>query len=539
MSKPVGIANARADNLQDVLQRVVEVVNGLQGTRQSGERALRVQDLLDAGVLTTEPQGGLVYAPPTAGSGGFGTVTSVNLGASTGLTPSGGPVTGTGTLTYTLSANLLGWNGLATSAKQDALGYVPVNRAGDTMTGLLHLTRAGAETETVRVSNTTDSKRLHLAAGTAGAQVRSENSDLLLNAADSGAVVRLNTQGTTRVSVSNAKVESSVELEISKNVPAISSSASNDGHLELLTGDNSSPRIGFHKVGVEALALYYSGGNSLRVINNSGVDSLLWNSNNDGGGSGLDADLLHGVPGNYFVQGTGPNRTTNVENLNTAMPSGFFESTPSGSNGPAGATWHWYLNLRHSTTGNHYAGQIANPIGSDDFWTRHINNGTPGTWRRLAKANVDETFRDITATRGDGTGVIYLGGGTRYLYYDGTKYDLPGAPLTVGGSVSDPLGNVRDIPVVTRNSTTAFVSTDRGQGIAKDNTTAYTWTVNTGVFSAGMTILVVNDGSAGDVTIAQGSGMTLISGTTTGNFTLTPGQSRTLWALSATRVRVL
>jgi hypothetical protein len=41
---------------------------------------------------------------------GAGAVASVDLGASTGLTPSGGPVTGTGTLTYTLSANLQAWH---------------------------------------------------------------------------------------------------------------------------------------------------------------------------------------------------------------------------------------------------------------------------------------------------------------------------------------------------------------------------------------------------------------------------------------------
>lgn len=51
---------------------------------------------------------------------GTGTVTSVNLADSTGLTASGGPITGAGALTYTLSANLQAWHGLATSAKQNA-----------------------------------------------------------------------------------------------------------------------------------------------------------------------------------------------------------------------------------------------------------------------------------------------------------------------------------------------------------------------------------------------------------------------------------
>lgn len=67
----------------------------------------------------------------------YGTVTSVNLANSTGLTASGGPITGAGSLTYTLSANLQGWHGIAPSAKQDALGYTPVNKAGDSMSGSL------------------------------------------------------------------------------------------------------------------------------------------------------------------------------------------------------------------------------------------------------------------------------------------------------------------------------------------------------------------------------------------------------------------
>lgn len=54
-----------------------------------------------------------------AAGGGGGTVTSVNLANSTGLTASGGPVTGSGTLTYTLSANLQAWHGIAPAAKFD------------------------------------------------------------------------------------------------------------------------------------------------------------------------------------------------------------------------------------------------------------------------------------------------------------------------------------------------------------------------------------------------------------------------------------
>jgi hypothetical protein len=51
------------------------------------------------------------------------------------------------------------------------------------------------------------------------------------------------------------------------------------------------------------------------------------------------------------------------------------------------------------------------------------------------KANLGAavTFGDITASRGDGTGVIYLGG-AHYLYFDGANYVLPSAQLFVNGS---------------------------------------------------------------------------------------------------------
>ena len=124
--------------------------------------------------------------------------------------------------------------------------------------------------------------------------------------------------------------------------------------------------------------------------------------------------------------------------------------------------------------------------------------------------------------------------------YSGTATfsNIAGISVT-NGPVFDYTGNVRDIVRVTRNSTTAFIATDGGKAIVKDNTTAYTWAVNTSIFSTGMAVTVINDGTAGNVTISQGAGMTLISGSTTGNFTLLPGESRLLYALSSTRVRVL
>lgn len=52
-------------------------------------------------------------------SSGTGTVTSVGATGSTGLTVGGSPITTSGTLTFTLSANLQSWSGIAPATKAD------------------------------------------------------------------------------------------------------------------------------------------------------------------------------------------------------------------------------------------------------------------------------------------------------------------------------------------------------------------------------------------------------------------------------------
>jgi len=46
-------------------------------------------------------------------------------------------------------------------------------------------------------------------------------------------------------------------------------------------------------------------------------------------------------------------------------------------------------------------------------------------------ANVN--FADITASRGNGTGVIFLGDGSHYVFWDGGSYQMPGGQLVVEG----------------------------------------------------------------------------------------------------------
>jgi hypothetical protein len=58
------------------------------------------------------------------------------------------------------------------------------------------------------------------------------------------------------------------------------------------------------------------------------------------------------------------------------------------------------------------------------------------------------TSGDIYARRGDSTGVIFFGnqaGGSRYLYYDGSNYNLPLAQLYINGSLAWNAGNLTNL----------------------------------------------------------------------------------------------
>lgn len=83
----------------------------------------------------------------------------------------------------------------------------------------------------------------------------------------------------------------------------------------------------------------------------------------------------------------------------------------------------------------------------------------------------------------------------------------------------------RGVPRTVQNAAYTFVADDKGRCRAKTDTGAYTYTVNNGVHSGGDVLTVQNLGSSGNITIAQGAGVTLQLGgtTTTGNRTLAPG----------------
>lgn len=105
------------------------------------------------------------------------------------------------------------------------------------------------------------------------------------------------------------------------------------------------------------------------------------------------------------------------------------------------------------------------------------------------------------------------------------------------------------IPIRVNNATSTLLDSDIGQMIVKDNTTAYTWTIPPdATFTSyptlaelqGHTIAIVNDGTAGNVTLSRGSGVSLFNGTSNANLTIGPGQSIVICHMAvASKWRVL
>jgi hypothetical protein len=360
-----------------------------------------------------------------------------------------------------------------------ALAYTPVNRAGDTFTGvvtfesqirgggaastldILQPTTDGADSGAIRIFNRANTNTGGARAIFAGNEYSGTpgllglfsglNADVQIVGSGSGNILLQSTSGTAQFNgnvlwhggnlVSPASLAASVNTFtgrqlVNLNVAAISNTAYADGHLELRTTDSSLPRIGFHRSGVDALALYYNGLSELRVRRSNGNDYALWHEGN-------------------------------ILNIGTTA-----------------GTARTALSLGTSAT---------------------VNTGTSGATIPLLNGN--NTFSG-TATFSNAAGINVS-----------------------AGPVLDSIGNVRRIPPVLRNSTTAFTAADIGKVIYKSNTTAYTWTLYNG--TAGDAITIKNAGASGNVTIARGGFSLVDDSGTDADFTLVAGQSRLLLCISA------
>ena len=110
--------------------------------------------------------------------------------------------------------------------------------------------------------------------------------------------------------------------------------------------------------------------------------------------------------------------------------------------------------------------------------------------------------------------------------------------------IRDTGGNVRDVPVVTRNSDHTLTSSDRGRKQIKTGSSAVTYTIAAGL-PDGMTVVVRNRNASGNITVARGTGVELymVGNGTNANRTVAPWgeallhhEGGNVWSISGTGV---
>ena len=272
-------------------------------------------------------------------------------------------------------------------------------------------------------------------------------------------------------------------------------------------------------------------------------------------------DIRKAPNGNFEVdEGSGLRRVVNAGNVgsggslssstvyadgchltNTSSPlhlSGwaYFESTTSGLYWNGGSSNAWYIN----PNANWYMTFRSGNSGSSAIDFRTSDNTQRGYVYADNSNNLG--FLDPSGSwafnTNRGTSSCYLYDQHFYTDTNGS-YDIGSSSVRwrngfFGGTVYDSKGNLRTIPQNWRTSAYTLVASDSGKHIA---TTSGTVTIPANVFSSsgGDAITIVNS-SGSDITIAQGSGLTLYNSAdaSTGNRTLAGRGMATILFANAT-----
>jgi hypothetical protein len=190
--------------------------------------------------------------------------------------------------------------------------------------------------------------------------------------------------------------------------------------------------------------------------------------------------------------------------------------------------------------------EAVNTTGSFTFTGAHIHsanlwaNGSDGGFRVLSPAGsialrTDESTSFYTLTTGlDDTGIYYSSDATfaanrsfRWRMRDnsGASRDYlildRRGNLTAANTVSDRIGNLRQVPINTSSSGYTLIDLDSGKTVSLSGGTV---TIPSGTFTAGENITIHNSSTTAALTITQGTGLTMHwagqSAATTGNRTL-------------------
>ena len=124
-----------------------------------------------------------------------------------------------------------------------------------------------------------------------------------------------------------------------------------------------------------------SGNASLVHYRHGAGNATIWDSLNDGSGSGLDADLLDGVHNGEVTA-----RLVNYNNGGNVSSAVQFMQKKGDWNAWDAPTQNWYsvIKLNHGNGDTYYSRVLAFDFHSDNIYTHRKHNGTDYGWRTLA-----------------------------------------------------------------------------------------------------------------------------------------------------------
>lgn len=492
---------------------------------------------------------------------GSGTVTSVGATGSTGLSVGGSPITTSGTLTFTLSANLQGWSGISPSSKADDSAVVHI--AGtETVTGAK--TFSGGLTSThstgtgLIVDRTTfadnSSIQYRTTGGSVWAGVGSAGTSWFVGSSANGTVA-----GNRWLTVTSS----------STTVPgtfAATGTITSGGNTVYTTADAST--------GNDA--------NTLALRNSSGdIVTRLFRSEYTSTNASIGAIMTQvdvgGTSNNYIrpstpaqvasaldISGSGVYNTTfttSLSSYNDVAGTNFqaFSGTSSTTDGPAANYYSGIYIGRNSGAGVQFV--TRETAGTSEFWWRGRSTNWGG-WQRAASLQIAQSFTGLQ-TFNDGIRIPTAGSGIAFGSNASTGVDLSshialysttygfniisnnlqviangqvggqfvsnGNFIVPNGGIADSIGNVRTLAAYTNNATNTASATWLDSAIEKTNNTAYTYTIPSGLGARGQAITFVNSGTAGNLTIARGSGVALYRNGVNANVTVGPGSMITIY----------
>ncbi len=423
----ISVAATSAPLLSVIDSRSVNAGPGAYGMGIHADFKLNTTDaLVDDGAHGTGYHGVLTFQQYSDASGGginqLGFSTAGNLWMRTAAPVDGSSTNGWSAYSAWRKFSLLNANGSET---------ISVTSAAGSTTMATYAAPNNASQLTINSSNAAGAYLTGAAAG--DTSIRTETGNLRLGTLGSTGVIGFGT------ATANYGSFTSIGLNVTNAIFAAGST-----HTTMLLAESGSPSGGSNN-GYILLARAYTTGN---VADSSVVGRLI--VRRGGTAAGLRQDM-------YDVVSRSAYQTEQLWVKVYAGQSTFFQATVKVTYG--GVVYHA---IQHGTTGGDasqgvtFSGTSVNAgllyvdstsvsavstFGIYEYYdtttANHTNPGSLVSNKLVASSvNVDPGWGgagDIVATRNNGTGVLYLGSASTYLYFDGTKYNLPNTPLYVNG----------------------------------------------------------------------------------------------------------